>query len=241
MDKILFYLDPGHGGVDSGCTGNGLIEKVTNLIIAKKVGSRLQNYENVEVRYTRETDVYVSLNDRAKMANSSGATFFLSLHSDANANTEANGATSYRHPNASNRTKAIQDLIHIEYSKVLTKYDIANRGCRTANFAVLRETSMSAILLENLFITNAKDAEKLKSDAFLNDLADGIVNGLVRAFSLEKKQSINDLKSDVSELQKVGIIGSPEYWLSNAMTGKQCNGEYVSSLIKKMSSYIQLK
>src|SRR5690606_9045497 len=64
---------------------------------------------------------------------------------------------------------------------------VRDRGKKRANFAVLRETKMPALLTENLFIDNASDAAKLKSEQFLLQIAHGHVIGLERAFGLKKK------------------------------------------------------
>src|SRR5690606_27435986 len=62
------------------------------------------------------------------------------------------------------------------------------RGKKAANFAVLRETRMPAVLTENLFIDNASDAKLLKDPAFLDRIARGHVEGIAKAFGLKKKQ-----------------------------------------------------
>ncbi len=62
-----------------------------------------------------------------------------------------------------------------------------NRGKKKANFHVLRETKMYAMLSENGFIDNKDDTDKLKKDTYLNDVAQGHVNGIVKAFDLKKK------------------------------------------------------
>ncbi|BDG47748.1 hypothetical protein PspKH34_23090 [Parageobacillus sp. KH3-4] len=65
--------------------------------------------------------------------------------------------------------------------------NVTDRGKKRANYAVLRETKMSAILTENLFIDNANDAAKLKSEQSLQQIAYGHVQGIVKAFGLKKK------------------------------------------------------
>lgn len=66
--------------------------------------------------------------------------------------------------------------------------DFANRGKKTADFHVLRESKMPALLTENGFIDNLNDAAKLKNSSFLTTIARGHVYGLARAFNLTKKQ-----------------------------------------------------
>lgn len=152
-------------------------------MIAKKIGNLLGQYENVEVHYTRTDDRDVGLSERAAMANNINANYFLSIHINAGGGT---GFESYVYTKVDNATIAYQNSIH---NNVVSAIGVANRGTKRADFAVLRETKMAAILTENLFIDNANDAAKLKSDDFLNKIAQGHVNGLAAAFGLKKKAS----------------------------------------------------
>ena len=179
---IKIMLDPGHGGKDPGAVGNGLKEKVLTLDIARRIRNILQNeYTGVEVRMTRESDTYLELSDRARMANAWGADFFLSIHINAGGGT---GWESFRYSAASSRTVAYQNVIHPE---VIRAAGVTDRGKKMANFAVLRETKMPALLTENLFIDNQRDAVLLKNPAFREKLARGHVVGLEKSFGLKKK------------------------------------------------------
>ncbi|PFK03837.1 N-acetylmuramoyl-L-alanine amidase, partial [Bacillus cereus] len=72
------YVDPGHGGTDSGAMGNGLLEKDLTLDIALRIRMLLlNNYENVDVKMSRETDVFVSLTERTNAANDWQADYYL--------------------------------------------------------------------------------------------------------------------------------------------------------------------
>ena len=88
QSKITLVIDAGHGGNDPGhlsSNENHLPEKALNLIISKLVGQYIdQNLTNVEVIYTRKDDSYVSLDDRVEKANTSNATYFISIHCNAN-------------------------------------------------------------------------------------------------------------------------------------------------------------
>jgi N-acetylmuramoyl-L-alanine amidase len=180
---MKFVLDPGHGGHDPGAVANGLKEKDLTLAMAKHTGRMLGEYEGVEVIYTRTDDRYLSLEERAAIANKVGADFFLSIHINAGGGT---GFESYIYNgNVSSATIAYQNVIHAEIMKAIG--DVKDRGKKRANYAVLRETCMPAILTENLFIDNPNDAAKLKSEQFLLQVAHGHVQGIVKAFGLKKK------------------------------------------------------
>src|SRR5690606_27818337 len=79
-----------------------------------------------------------------------------------------------------------QDAIHTAVIQAVGA-GVKDRGKKAANFAVLRETKMPALLTENLFIDNAQDAAKLKDSSFLDKLARGHVLGLEKALGLKKK------------------------------------------------------
>jgi N-acetylmuramoyl-L-alanine amidase len=181
MARIV--LDAGHGGYDPGAVANGLREKDLTLTIVKHIGRMLSEYENAEVHYTRTDDRYLSLEERAAIANKLKADLLISVHINAGGGT---GFESYIYNgNVSSATIAYQNVIHAEIMKTIGR--VKDRGKKRANYAVLRETKMPAILTENLFIDNANDAVKLKSDQFLQQIAYGHVIGLEKAFGLKKK------------------------------------------------------
>ena len=179
---VKIFIDPGHGGNDPGAVANGLKEKDLTLKIAKKIQSLLSEYEGVSVKLSRTTDVYLSLSERADMANKWEADYFISVHINAGGGT---GFESYIYNKPSTKSVAYQNVIHPEIMKAIG--NVKDRGKKRANFAVVRETKMPAILTENLFIDNSSDAAKLKSDSFLSQIAFGHVQGLVKAFGLKKK------------------------------------------------------
>ncbi|MCA1031652.1 N-acetylmuramoyl-L-alanine amidase [Bacillus timonensis] len=196
------YLDPGHGGSDPGASGNGLFEKDMNLDIARRIQTILVNeYEGVEVRMSRTSDITKSLKERTDDANKWGATFYLSIHINS-FNTQATGYEDYIYIGLSNSstTAAYQSIIHEEITKV---NKLRNRGKKKANFHVLRETTMPALLTENGFIDNVNDSRLIKDSAWREVVARGHVNGLAKAFKLEKKK-IEDLHRVIVDGVQVG-------------------------------------
>lgn len=182
MAKV--YLDPGHGGNDPGAVANGLLEKEVVLKIAKYARDFLKSkYKNVSVKLSRTGDTYPSLSQRAKDANNWGADVFVSIHINAG------GGEGYEdfifNGSVSKDTPRLQDSIHNEVSKEFG----TNRGQKRANFAVLRETGMPAVLTENGFIDNKEDAEYLKKDSNLKKLGEAHAKGIAVYLGLEKATS----------------------------------------------------
>lgn len=93
--KFKVTLDAGHGDHDFGAVYNGHIEKNINLGITLKVGKILEKNPGIEVIYTRKTDVFIDLVERANIANRADANIFVSIHCNANKNTAADGTETY--------------------------------------------------------------------------------------------------------------------------------------------------
>jgi N-acetylmuramoyl-L-alanine amidase len=174
----LVWIDGGHGGKDSGAIGNGLMEKEIVLKLSLRVRDILLNdYTGVKVGMTRSTDVFYSLSQRADMANKAGAAFFLSIHVNAGGGT---GYEDYIYSGCATNgeTDKSRQKVHAAVAEVLKKYGIRDRGMKKANYAVLRETNMQAMLVETLFIDNVSDANHLKNASFLEDIAQAYAKGL---------------------------------------------------------------
>ncbi|MGE6631542.1 N-acetylmuramoyl-L-alanine amidase [Bacillus sp. NPDC077027] len=179
---VKIFIDPGHGGTDSGAAANGLFEKNITLQIALFLRDMLiSEYEDVSVRLSRSNDQTVTLSQRTNAANSWGADYFVSIHINAGGGT---GFESYIYPGVSAPTTTYRNFIHDEFVRSV---DFADRGKKTANFHVLRETAMSAILTENGFIDTASDTNKLRNVSFLQSIARAHAVGLEKAFQLKKK------------------------------------------------------
>lgn len=185
MSVVKIYLDPGHGGTDPGAVGNGLKEKDLTLKISLKIKEILMSeYSNISIRMSRTNDTTRSLSWRTNDANKWGANYYLSIHINASG---ATGFESFIYPKTNTFTKQCQSMIHDEIMKQINMKD---RGKKSADFHVLRESRMAALLTESGFIDNATDAAKLKDNNFLNKVARGHANGLARALNLKKKKAV---------------------------------------------------
>jgi len=167
------YLDPGHGGSDSGAVGNGLQEKNLTLDIALRTRNLLTSAGHT-VRMSRETDIFRELAWRASDANSWGAALFISIHINAGGGT---GFESYRYTSVGQPTIDFHNRLHAGILAGMNSHTpVTNRGLKSANFAVLRLTNMPAVLTENLFIDRASDAALLANSGFIQATAQGHAN-----------------------------------------------------------------
>jgi N-acetylmuramoyl-L-alanine amidase len=115
-------LDAGHGGHDPGAVGKFSKEKDITLAIALKTGELIkQNLKDVEVIYTRKTDVFVELFRRAKIANEAKADLFISIHCNANKSTSPYGSETY--VMGLHRTEANLAVAQLENASILLEED----------------------------------------------------------------------------------------------------------------------
>ena len=187
---MRLYLDPGHGGSDPGAQGNGLQEKDLTFDIALKIRSILENnYENIDVRMSRTSDMTKSLSERTNEANAWGADFYLSIHINS-FNGSAQGYEDYIHSSLSDNsaTARYRDIIHTEVMKL---NQLNDRGKKKADFHVLRESTMDAMLSENGFIDNTHDAALMKQESWRQDVARGHATGIAKVFNLTPKETSN--------------------------------------------------
>lgn len=218
LDKIV--LDAGHGGHDPGARGNKLREKDITLDVVKRLGELIKARTDIEVVYTRTTDVFVPLWERTKIANEAGGKVFLSIHVNANKNKKASGFETYllrpgktdaavavaemenavikleqnsdhyskmsaeqlilatmAQSSFMQQSETLADLVQSEFDKKLVGQ---NRGVKQAGFIVLIGASMPNVLIELGFISNKKDAKRLKEKAYRQKAAEGIFQALMK-------------------------------------------------------------
>ncbi len=170
-DKRI-VIDPGHGGRDTGARGRQLLEKDVVLDVSHRVAARLLAI-GASTTLTRETDVFVDLYDRPRLANRLGADLFVSIHVNAmpRRNQGRGIETYYRHPHQ----KCLGLIMQAELVRALER---RCRGLRQANFVVIRETEMPAVLVELMFINSDEEEALLARSDTRDRAADAIVEGL---------------------------------------------------------------
>jgi N-acetylmuramoyl-L-alanine amidase len=183
MTKI--FIDAGHGGKDSGAIGNGLYEKNIVLDLALRIKKLLSNYKGIEIKLSRNTDDFLELSQRTDLANDWGADCLISIHCNAYTSTAKGFESFIYNGTVGPDTVAFQNVLHQEIMRKIGG-NVTDRGKKRANFHMCRESEMMAVLTENLFVTNSHDASLLKSDSFLDKIAEGHVIGLEKFFGLER-------------------------------------------------------
>ncbi|WJQ14594.1 N-acetylmuramoyl-L-alanine amidase [Geobacillus stearothermophilus] len=185
--KIMW--DKGHGGNDPGAVANGLQEKqLTHKIVEYAMAYLEANYTGFEQRVTRTSDQTLTLSQRADMANAWGADVFVSVHINAGKGT---GFETYVYNGGvSSQTVALQNVLHGEILAAMRKFEnVTDRGKKRADYAVLRETKMPAVLTENLFI-DSNDAKHLKNEAFLKAVGEAHARGVAKFLGLKEKPKV---------------------------------------------------
>lgn len=183
---LKIFIDPGHGGSDPGATANGLREKDICLKISLKLRNILnEKYTGHQIKLSRSSDQTLSLKERTDMANHWSADYLVSIHVNAGGGT---GFESYIYNGFyanKMKTNHLRKYIHHEVVKA-TKF--RDRGKKEANFHMLRESLMPAVLTENGFIDTVHNANLLKKRNFLQKIADAHAKGIAKAFGLTKRQ-----------------------------------------------------
>lgn len=152
MNKICF--DYGHGGIDPGAVYKGRRESQDNLSIGMAVARELRK-QGIKVDETRISDITVSLKQRSDFENKSDYDFFISFHRNAFKAEAAKGAETYVYLTGSFKSRLLAEKLQ----KVLVDVGYVNRGIKTANYHVLKETKSPSILIELGFIDNTRDNE----------------------------------------------------------------------------------
>ncbi|WP_312220502.1 GBS Bsp-like repeat-containing protein [Streptococcus parasuis] len=192
--SYTIYIDPGHGGVDSGASYGGVYEKNLALSVANKLKANLIQL-GYQVLMTRTADYNVDFKtERSKMANQSNADLFISIHFNATglASSNTTGIETYWYQydpeyqpkinaamhNDPTRLAESEILANQVHTSLISETGAVNRGVRRDTFAVLRETAIPAILVELGFMSNPSDLQKIKEDAYQTKLANALAQGI---------------------------------------------------------------
>lgn len=170
------------------------------MAIQSRVKAKLEA-EGYQVVTTRTSDTYVDLTDRSRAANASESDIFVSIHINASGSSASQGIETYyyqpyaEYPSRINATyhanpirlSMSDTLANAIQSSLINATGAQNQGVKRQTFAVLRETTAPAVLLELGFLSNPQEAARLKTSAYQETLANAIVAGIKSYYEKESK------------------------------------------------------
>ena len=193
----IVYLDPGHGGRDSGAYYGGIREETLNLKISNLIKAGMEEL-GYEVIMSRTKDIYIDLLERARDANNKDPDIFVSVHNNAMPNdSRVNGIMTYYYKYYPEWQPVINPEMHNDPTRIEQSRQLADAiqksliaatgardlGLRRNTFAVLRETKMPAVLLELGFMSNPTELSKLNTTSYQTTLANAVVKGIHNHFT----------------------------------------------------------
>lgn len=193
------FLDPGHGGQDSGAFYYNVAEKDLNMQIYRKLRTKLEEL-GYRVLTSRDSDIDVDfVTERSRMVNKTNSDIFISIHFNATGNTysKASGIQTYsysdepdypskinkywhNHPDRMSESKRLAAAIH---SSLLAETGAKDAGLLESSFAVLRETAKPAVLLELGYMDNFTENQQIRDSHYQDKLVAGIVKGIQKYYS----------------------------------------------------------
>lgn len=182
-------IDAGHGPDTPGkrSPDGTLREYHFNAPTARYVADILRNeYEGVEILLTFDDSRDVPLQERTDKANAWKADLFVSIHANASGDgwSTAQGIETYVYTTRPPAAVALANAVQRHLVRLTGR---PNRGVKSADFHVLRESKMTAILCECGFMTNREEVELLQSDEYRRKCAEAIVAGIAETYGLKKK------------------------------------------------------
>ena len=193
------FLDPGHGGRDSGAYYYNVAEKDLNMQVYRKLRKKLEELD-YKVLTSRDSDIDVDfVTERSRMVNKTNSDIFISIHFNAtgSAYSRASGIQTYsysddpdypskinpywhNHPDRMSESKRLAAAIH---SSLLAETGAKDAGLLERSFAVLRETAKPAVLLELGYIDNFAENQQIRDSHYQDKLVAGIVKGIQKYYA----------------------------------------------------------
>ena len=193
------FLDPGHGGRDSGAYYYNVAEKDLNMQVYRKLRKKLEEL-GYKVLTSRDSDIDVDfITERSRMVNKTNSDIFISIHFNAtgSAYSKSSGIQTYsysdepdypskinqywhNHPDRMSESKRLATSIH---SSLLAETGAKDAGLLERSFAVLRETSKPAVLLELGYMDNFAENQQIQDSHYQDKLVAGIVKGIQKYYA----------------------------------------------------------
>ena len=193
------FLDPGHGGRDSGAYYYNVAEKDLNMQVYRKLRKKLEEL-GYKVLTSRDSDIDVDfITERSRMVNKTNSDIFISIHFNAtgSAYSKSSGIQTYsysdepdypskinpywhNHPDRMSESKRLAAAIH---SSLLAETGAKDAGLLERSFAVLRETAKPAVLLELGYMDNFAENQQIRDSHYQDKIVAGIVKGIQKYYA----------------------------------------------------------
>ncbi len=186
--KNIVVLDAGHGGYDNGASHKGTKEKDLNFKIIYTLMKDYfsSNAPDTKVYWTRTSDVFITLANRAAFASKVGADLFISLHMNSASNSSANGTEVYYSPsNNGARFSGItsKSMATMFKDNLVSNLGMKSRGVKSAGFYVIKRNTVPAVLIELGFLSGSSDYGKLTNPSFQANSAQVIFDTINEIFN----------------------------------------------------------
>ncbi|HEM2542948.1 TPA: GBS Bsp-like repeat-containing protein [Streptococcus suis] len=232
--SYTIYIDPGHGGSDSGASYDGIYEKNLAMSVANKLKANLIQM-GYQVLMTRTADYDVDFKtERSRMANQSNADLFISIHFNATGlgKSSATGIETYWYQydpeyqpkinqemhNNPTRLAESEILANQVQTSLIRETGAVNRGVRRETFAVLRETAIPAILVELGFMDNPSELQKIKQEAYHTKLAKALATGIDNWYSVVgSKPSATETTNPKNTVERVQMTTSQQAFFNKIL------------------------
>lgn len=172
----VIVIDPGHGGIDGGCVFGDIVEKDINREIAWSVVKRLRDM-GYQVILARQGDDFVDKMDRVEKANKENAILYISIHQNSCEYSSVSGIeTWYDENDGTGDSKRLAQCVQQETVK--TTGAAARELVADTELCVLNKSNMPACLIETGFLSNKQERDKLCTEEYREQVAEGIVRGI---------------------------------------------------------------
>ncbi len=183
-DLDIVVLDAGHGGYDGGTFLDDVIEKDITLAVVEKMKALLEEHD-ITVILTRETDDFVSLEDRVLISNGEKTDLFVSIHCNAfEGDSTVKGIECY-FPENDEVSRDVASTI----MKNIKVDGLRNRGAKEEDYYVTMHNNAPAVLMELGFLSNPAECERLNDSAYQQTLAEQMVKGIMLSMEMLNQET----------------------------------------------------
>lgn len=181
----VIVIDPGHGGIDGGCVFDGVLEKDINMQIANDVAKNLRNM-GYKVKLVRAGDSYIEKADRVEQANLENALLYVSIHQNSCEISSVSGIeTWYGENDLADESRRLAQFVQQE--TISATGAVCRELVSDDEMCVINKSNMPSCLIETGFLSNKAEREKLCTEEYRGQVAEGIAKGIDMYLSSESE------------------------------------------------------